>query len=128
MYNGKVIRKILRERNLLQKDLLEYLYSDITKSSGSITQLENGNPTVKTLERIADFFHVSMDTFFERGDNYIQKGSVPTNEYQLRIESLEKLIAEKDKRIDLLEQLNQLLKRPNDILGQNSDFTRDKQQ
>lgn len=128
MYNGKVIRKILRERNLLQKDLLEYLYSDVTKSSGSITQLENGNPTVKTLERIADYFRVSMDTFFERNDHYIQIGSIPSNEYQLRIESLEKLIAEKDKRIDLLEQLILLLKKSNDTEGQNPDFKRDKQQ
>lgn len=126
MYNGKVIRKILRERNLLQKDLLEYLYSDVAKSSGSITQLENGNPTVKTLERIADYFHVSMDVFFERSDSFIQKGSASANEYELRIDSLEKLIAEKDKRIDLLEQLNQLLKKPNDFEGQNSDFKRDK--
>lgn len=125
MYNGKVIRKILRERNLLQKDLLEYLYSDVTKSSGSITQLENGNPTVKTLERIADFFRISMDVFFERNDNYIQLGSIPANEYQLRIESLEKLIAEKDKRIDLLEQLNQLLKNSNHLQGQKSDIIRD---
>lgn len=128
MYNGKVIRRLLKERGILQKELLEYLYPDLQKRNGSIVQIENGNPTVKTLERIADFFKISMDIFFDRDEHYTHRGGVSTNEYQLRIESLEKLIAEKDKRIDLLEQLNQLFKKSNDVQGQNSDFARDKQQ
>lgn len=127
MYNGKTIRKLLKERNLRQKDLLEYLCSDISKSNGSITQLESGNPTVKTLERIADFFNVPMDTFFERNYNFTKMESLPTNEYQLKIESLERLIVEKDKRIDLLEQLIQLLKNPNAMHGQIPDISREKQ-
>lgn len=124
MYNGKAIRKLLKERNLLQKSLLEYLYSDVSKSNGSITQLENGNPTVKTLEKIADFFHVPIDTFFERSEIFERKESQQNNESNLRIDALEKLIAEKDKRIDLLEQLNQLLKNQTESSrnqGQNSD-------
>lgn len=124
MYNGKVIRKLLKVRNLRQKDLLEYLYSDVSKSNGSITQIENGNPTVKTIERIADFFHVPIDIFFERSEIFERKESQQTNESNLRIEALEKLITEKDKRIDLLEQLNQLLKNQIDSRrnqGQNSD-------
>lgn len=115
MYNGKVIRRLLKERGILQKELLEYLYPDLQKRNGSIVQIENGNPTVKTLERIADFFKVSMDIFFDRDEYYAHKGGTSINDHQLRIESLEKLMAEKDKRIDLLEQLNQLLKRRNDI-------------
>lgn len=104
MYNGKIIKELLKERGLLIKDLLDYLYPEPEKRNGSIKQLESGNPTVKTIEKIADFFQVPIDTFFDR-PNY-----TPTNlEAEIRLEGLEKLLEEKDKRIEVLEKLNQLL-------------------
>lgn len=104
MYNGKIIKKLLKERGLLIKDLLDYLYPDPQKRNGSIKQLESGNPTVKTLEKIADFLHVSMDVFFERPIY------TPTNnEAEIKIEGLKRLLEEKDKRIEELKQFNQLL-------------------
>lgn len=104
MYNGKIIKKLLKERGLLIKDLLDYLYPDPEKRNGSIKQLESGNPTVKTLEKIADFFQVSMDVFFER-PQYVSTN----NEAEIKIEGLERLLEEKDKRIEELKQFNQLL-------------------
>lgn len=104
MYNGKIIKVLLKERRLLVKDLLDYLYPDPVKRNGSIKQLENGNPTVKTIEKVADFFKVPIDIFFNR-TNY----SSTKNEIDIRIECLKKILEEKDKRIEVLEQLNQLL-------------------
>ena len=63
MYNGKVIRTMLAERSIQHKELLTYLGSD---SNSSLLQIIDGNPTVKRLERVADFFGCSMDVFFNR--------------------------------------------------------------
>lgn len=104
MYNGQIIKELLKKRGLLVKDLLEYLYTDPNKRNGSIKQLETGNPTVKTLEKIADFFQVSMDVFFER-PQYSPKNT----EAEIKIEGLERLLEEKDKRIEELKLFNQLL-------------------
>jgi hypothetical protein len=85
-----------------------------------------GNPTVKTLEPIADFFGVSMDVFFQRDKSV----SVPSTSVvgdgnavgscntiaafspaqKQHVELLEKLIEDKDKRIETLEMLVNLLK------------------
>ena len=109
MYNGQIIKQLLAERNIPNKELLKYLG---TEANSSLSQITNGNPTVKRLERVADFFGISMDTFFEREKPY--KSIMPSgnnNElfYKEKIELLEKLIKEKDERIKLLENVNQLL-------------------
>lgn len=109
MYNGNVIKQLLLDKKVTNKELLRYLG---TEANASLAQIVNGNPTVKRLEKVADFFGVSMDVFFERekpfkayplahGDNEQQ--------YKEKIELLERLLEEKDKRILLLEQMNQLV-------------------
>ena len=109
------------------KDLLMYLGYNREGGNSSLTQIMDGNPTVKRLEPVADFFKVSMDVFFNRNvpftplaGNVVGNGnavgtgnSVITakeNECQLRIEALERLIEEKDKRIEVLEMLVTALK------------------
>ena len=101
MYNGNIIRQLLVERNIPNKELLRYIG---TEANASLAQIVNGNPTVKRLEKVADFFGVSMDTFFEREKPFKQTGY-----YIEKIELLEKIIKEKDERIKLLENVNQLL-------------------
>jgi transcriptional regulator with XRE-family HTH domain len=109
MYNGNIIRQLLVEKNIPNKELLKYLG---TEANASLAQIVNGNPTVKRLEKVADFFGVSMDVFFDREkpfkayplaheDNELQ--------YKEKISLLERLLEEKDKRIALLEQMNQLV-------------------
>ena len=109
MYNGNIIRQLLVEKNIPNKELLKYLG---TEANASLAQIVNGNPTVKRLEKVADFFGVSMDVFFDRekpfkayplahDDNELQ--------YKEKISLLERLLEEKDKRIALLEQMNQLV-------------------
>lgn len=63
MYNGQIIKQLLAEKNIHNKELLSYLG---TEANSSLSQIVNGNPTVKRLEKVADFFGVSMDLFFER--------------------------------------------------------------
>lgn len=92
MFNGETIRELLVARKKKLKDLREYL-----GASGNATVLNiiKGNPKVSRLEEVADFFQVSMDTFFVR-------------EYQPdKVENIEfykKLIKEKDARIQVLEK------------------------
>lgn len=109
MYNGNIIRQLLVERNIPNKELLKYIG---TEANSSLAQIVNGNPTVKRLEKVADFFGVSMDTFFEREKPYEYIGANKSNDtayYLEKIELLEKIIKEKEERIKLLESVNQLL-------------------
>lgn len=109
MYNGNVIKQLLLDKKVTNKELLRYLG---TESNASLAQIVNGNPTVKRLEKVADFFGVSMDVFFEREKPFKAYPSAHGDneqQYKEKIELLERLLEEKDKRILLLEQMNQLV-------------------
>ena len=109
MYNGNVIKQLLLDKKVPNKELLRYIG---TEANASLAQIVNGNPTVNRLEKVADFFGVSMDTFFEREKPFRQictSKSDDTAYYLEKIELLEKIIKEKDERIKLLESVNQLL-------------------
>ncbi|MCB6272045.1 XRE family transcriptional regulator [Bacteroides cellulosilyticus] len=125
MYNGLIINRLLEDRRLKKVELIDYLEYPREAGNSSLKQIITGNPTVKKLEPIADFFQVSMDVFFERkvsfspstsivngNGNAIGNGNTITiseNEYKLKIENLEKLLDEKDKRIETLETLVEVL-------------------
>ena len=127
MYNGLIIEQLLDARKIQKKVILDYLGIPREGGGTALKQIMTGNPTVKRLEPVADFFQVSMDVFFNRNvpfsplashvvgnGNAVGTGnSVITpqeNESQLKIEALERLIAEKDKRIEVLEMLVATLK------------------
>lgn len=128
MYNGQIVNDLLKQRKLKVSDLNAYLH---VKSS-SISQLTDGNPTASKLEKVADFFGVPMDIFFQR-NIYLAPGSNTVNgnsnvvgnvnssreqELSTKIKSLEtllkekdKLIEEKDKRIQVLEDMVKILQK-----------------
>lgn len=109
MYNGNVVKQLLLDKKVTNKELLRYLG---TEANASLAQIVNGNPTVKRLEKVADFFGVSMDVFFEREKPFKAYSSAHGDneqQYKEKIELLERLLEEKDKRILLLEQMNQLV-------------------
>lgn len=109
MYNGNVIKQLLLDKKVTNKELLRYLG---TEANASLAQIVNGNPTVKRLEKVADFLGVSMDVFFEREKPFKAYSSAHGDneqQYKEKIELLERLLEEKDKRILLLEQMNQLV-------------------
>lgn len=115
-----IIKKMLNERRLKSNDLLAHLHS----KANSLSQLTHGNPTVGRLEKVADYFHCSMDVFFTREtvftnssetfDSVDNKASniSSTREKELvsKIDSMQKLLDEKDKRIETLEDMISILK------------------
>lgn len=127
MYNGQIIKRLLEANKIHNKELLSYLGYEGPGSSSAMKQLTDGNPTVKRLEPVADFFKVSMDTFFTRSiefkpasNHIIGNGNAvgtgnsiitpQDHENLTKIEALQRLIEEKDKRIETLELLVNVLK------------------
>lgn len=117
MYNGEIIKDLLREQGKLAKDLL--LALDV-KSNGSLSQLiKNANPTAERLEKIADFLDIPIDTLFIRERQYdieevnhgkeLANVSVRTLKNKVRDQQI--IIEEKDKRIALLEEMVSMLRR-----------------
>ncbi len=132
MYNGAKIKALLKERNLKIKDLLEELEMN---TGGGLRPLAEGDPKASKLEKLADFFGVSIDTFFIRDKQpHISVVGNSNNVACLTIGALEEknanlqaLIEEKDKRIELLETVNDMLRKEltnmkrNIINGQDTD-------
>ena len=133
MYNGLIIEEMLRNAKMTKKDFIKALgYEGKSGYSSTLGQLVNGNPSVRRLEKVADFFVVSMDTFFVR-DNFktnkhvvlsrdtVNQAEVIDQEAKCKIleqqvENLNALlternalITEKDKRIETLEFALKLL-------------------
>ena len=104
MYNGNIIKQLLKERNIPNKELLKYLGYDGEGGNTSLTQIINGNPTVKRLEPVADFFKVPIDIFFHCDVEVNSEATLET-----RIELLERLLEERSKRIETLEKMVEIL-------------------
>jgi len=127
MYNGQIIKRLMEANRISNKELLAHLGYTKEGANTSLTQLITGNPTVKRLEPVADFFEVSMDIFFERkvqftsapyvfgNGNAVGTGNTvmtpAENEDRMTIETLKKLVEEKDKRIETLETLIKVLQK-----------------
>ena len=124
MYNGQVIRELLRKRKIQNKTLNEAL----GWTNSQLKQVIEGNPKVSTLEPIADFFKVSMDVFFDRsipvpghsnhvhGDgNNVNSVIFGGDQIPDRAQTLELQLIEKDKRIEVLEEMNRMLRRELDL-------------
>lgn len=126
MYNGLIIDELLSARKIQKKELLEYLNLPKAGGGSTIRQIIRGNPTVKSLEPVADFFKISMDCFFNRAvqftpsaSNVFGNGNAVGNGntimtsadivWQNKVDNLVNLIEEKQKRIETLEMLVQLL-------------------
>lgn len=113
MYNGSVIKELLAKNSKKGKDLLDYLGST---SRTTIVQLVNGNPTVRKLEQVADFFGVSMDVFFIRGfiANGNDKDKLGAQERKALLDLIsakDQIIEDKDRTIRLLENyINEIKK------------------
>lgn len=123
MYNGLVINNLLFDRNIKKKDLV----IAIKGNNSTMESVINGNPTVKTLEKVADFFKVSMDIFFERevcfskdghrigsvngNGNKVQQGhiNVMQESQEREIQHLNARLEEKERLLEEKERLIQVL-------------------
>lgn len=119
MYNGEKIKELILQRKIKQ---IAFIQSVGWSGTSQLNQVVNGDPRVSTLEKVADFFQVSMDTFFKRSvmfesGNHVVGDSNNINSLiygdiglQSQVKMLEQFIAEKDKRITALEEMIDLLK------------------
>ena len=99
MFNGHKISKLLEERHLKKKSLIEYMQ---TYPSGLDAIIKDGNPRADTLEKIADFFRLPIDYFFDRNIEISDLSPLITGNV---VASLQQLLAEKERTIQIL--LNQ---------------------
>lgn len=120
MYNGKKIKELIQQRKIKQ---ITFNQSVGWSGTSQLNQVVKGDPRVSTLEKVADFFQVSMDTFFKRNvmfesGNHVVGDSNNINSLiygdvglQSQVKLLEQFLAEKDKRITALEEMIDLLKK-----------------
>lgn len=103
---GENLRKLRKEKNLTQKQLAEYL----GVTARTIGYYENGQrfPSPETINRIADFFNVSLDWLFgrtnirtpvmkisEKSDNYNNDNDIRNDEDFISIEELKEFLNQK---------------------------------
>lgn len=65
MYNPQVVDILLRQQGKKSKDLAKALTGNERYPLSNLTK-EGANPTAETLEKMANFFLVAIDTFFVR--------------------------------------------------------------
>lgn len=117
MYNWLKIKELLDKGKIPQKHLLDWLGSNY---NGSLKNVIDVDIRASKLEKIADFFGLPIDYFFDRETrpsgvsvsgvkNKVHHFSIGQNDAEV-IKSLRELLAEKEKRIELLEELNAVLK------------------
>lgn len=113
MYNPQKVIDLLKTTGATNKALLDYMGKNW---NGSLKAIISGDIRVSKLEKIADFFGVPVDEFFDREQsvNGVLVGGVRNNVHHFSVKTdpaaLQALIDEKDKRIKLLEDMIVLLK------------------
>lgn len=137
MYNGLIVKDLLKQKNVKQIDLIRYMD---WQGSASVASFMNRNPTASQLEKVADFFGVSIDTFFIRNGSDAQKnnvigngnnvGNIHINDTALATENefLKDKIKQLEKQIEILEKFNKVLMDKQvqvSEVGQNSDTNRE---
>ena len=100
MYNPEMITILLGQQGKRVKDLAKYLSGNERQPLTRITK-EGANPTADTLEKIADFFLVSIDTLFIRNEKLPEVEQVWT--FDKRSEYYERAVVAKDRLIQALE-------------------------
>ena len=118
MFSGKKVKEMLDHSPYRSSDLAEYLCNNKKRS---LSDLFNGtqNPRADTLEKLAQFFHVSIDSFFVREDGFESSMSNEqlTRELWLAQKAtLEAEIAGLYKQVELLEEVRDGLKRELDMV------------
>lgn len=118
MYNGLIVKELLKQKKVKQKDLIEFMN---WQGSSNVASFMNRNPTASQLERVADFFGVSIDTFFIRNGSDPQKNNVIGNGNHVgnihisdaalvtENEYLKDKIKQLEKQIEILEKFNKVL-------------------
>ena len=117
MFNGHIINELIEQKKAKKVEV--YNYAGITKATLDNIIKGTSIPNCNTLERIADYFNVSMDMFFIRENNAIKSignnvtingnlnnvsSDILLNESKKEVEHLKELLAEKERLIQVLMQ------------------------
>lgn len=121
MFNGLRIKTLLEERDLQQSDFCAA--TGIAKSNFWVWVEGKSKPGADALEKIANFFQVPIDYFFDRdvevanvnvghhvkGNGNKVSGDITLSEYQTEIAHLKQLLQEKEAIINEKERTIQIL-------------------
>lgn len=111
MFDGTVVKRLLKETGRATADLSEALYGNRKRSIYGLLA-ENSNPTANTLMVLSKFFGVPMDYFFTNDEEDVELNEKTPVTVYLRtiidtqkrtIKELEGRIADKEKIIELRE-------------------------
>lgn len=119
MFNKQRIYDLLESNGKSQRELLEYLGKTNNGMVSSLFGRLQNDIKASNLEKVADFFGVSIDYFFDRDASMVGVLASGNNNHihhiqaesdKKAIDALQRLVVEKDKRIEVLEQMVDLLK------------------
>lgn len=121
MYNPQKVFDLIDRHGLIQKDVVSVLRNtEKGKCKGNLRQIIDRDIRVSTLEKIADYFKVSIDVFFDRevevngvminGEGHNIK-NISVEQPSAHADNLQALLDEKDKRIKLLEEMVEIYKK-----------------
>ncbi len=117
MYNPQKVIDLIQASGIKGKQLLDYMGKNW---NGSVEAVIKGDIRVSKLEKIADFFGVPVDAFFDREpeNNGVIVGGVQAKVHHFSVgmsandrKNYESLIAEKDCRIEELKDTIRILKK-----------------
>lgn len=119
MYNGKVVKALLKAKGLKGLQLSEHLYGNPRRTLTPIVN-DGANPCVNIVEKMAQFFEVSIDTFFTPTDavpeldELLKKNAAPSPKKVEQYNNVDDLLQKKDEQIRILEERVKALETLND--------------
>lgn len=108
MFNPLIITKLLEDRKIQVKEFLKEV--GISKQT-YYNLIDSGGGYISTLEKIADYFNLPIDYFFDReiknitvngSKNQVGNGNVMIESQATEIEHLKRLLEEKERTIQIL--------------------------
>lgn len=119
MFNGEKLKLLFEEKKIQQNAFCEE--TGISKSNLWVWVKGDSKPGADALEKIADYFNLPIDYFFDRectdasighhinGNGNKVIGDITLSEYKQEIEHLRALIAEKERIISEKERTIKIL-------------------
>lgn len=118
MYSTQRVKELLDSRKMFTADLAEHLYGSRSRSLTSILA-DDANPTARILEKIAEFFHVSIDSLFDKNEKPVALSEVEfltRAVYKKELDAKDQEIEHLKTRIEDLLYTKGVMERENQLL------------
>lgn len=118
MYSTQRVKELLDSRKMFTADLAEHLYGSRSRSLTSILA-DDANPTARILEKIAEFFHVSIDSLFDKNEKPVALSEVEfltRAVYKKELDAKDQEIAHLETRVNDLLYTQGVMERENKLL------------